>query len=86
MDLNKNSNYEETCYLLLHDELPTKDEYDDFRVKLSKARTIPKQMQINMGNWRKDADPMDALQAFVAAFGGYTQIQILTMRLIFYIC
>ena len=28
-------------------------------------------MQINMGNWRKDADPMDVLQAFVAAFGGY---------------
>ena len=24
-----------------------------------------------MGNWRKDADPMDVLQAFVAAFGGY---------------
>ena len=71
LDLTKNSNYEETCYLLLHDELPTKDEYNDFRTKLSKARTIPKQMQINMGNWRKDADPMDALQAFVAAFGGY---------------
>ena len=31
LDLTKNSNYEETCYLLLHDELPTKDEYDDFR-------------------------------------------------------
>ena len=71
LDLTKNSNYEETCYLLLHDELPTKDEYNNFRTKLSKARTIPKQMQINMGNWRKDADPMDALQAFVAAFGGY---------------
>ena len=24
-----------------------------------------------MGNWKKDADPMDVLQAFVAAFGGY---------------
>ena len=28
-------------------------------------------MQINMGNWRKDADPMDMLQAFVAALAGY---------------
>ena len=71
LDLTKNSNYEETCYLLLHYELPTKGEYDDFKTSLSKARAIPKQMQINMGNWRKDADPMDALQAFVAAFGGY---------------
>ena len=71
LDLTKNSNFEETCYLLLHDELPTKSEYDDFKTELINARVIPKQMQTNMGNWRKDADPMDVLQAFVAAFGGY---------------
>ena len=70
VDLTKNSNFEETCYLLLHDKLPTKNEYDDFKKKLSDSRLIPKQMQRNMGNWRKDADPMDVLQAFVAAFGG----------------
>ena len=71
LDLTKNSNFEETCYLLLHDELPTKNQYDDFKTELTNARTIPKQMQTNMGNWRRDADPMDVLQAFVAAFGGY---------------
>ncbi|NQZ55749.1 MAG: citrate (Si)-synthase, partial [Candidatus Nitrosopelagicus sp.] len=71
LDLTKNSNFEETCFLLLHDELPTKNEYNDFKTELVDARVIPKQMQINMGNWRKDADPMDVLQAFVAAFGGY---------------
>ena len=71
LDLTKNSNFEETCFLLLHDKLPTKNEFDDFESELVNARIIPKQMQINMGNWRKDADPMDVLQAFVAAFGGY---------------
>ena len=71
LDLTKNSNFEETCYLQLHDELPTKNEYDDFKTEIIDARIIPKQMQTNMGNWRKDADPMDVLQAFVAAFGGY---------------
>jgi len=71
LDLTKNSNFEEICYLLLHDELPTKSEYGDFTSKLKEARYIPKQMQINMGNWRKDADPMDMLQAFVAALAGY---------------
>ena len=71
LDLTKNSNFEETCYLLLHDKLPTKNEYDDFKNELVNARVIPKQMQTNMGNWRKDADPMDVLQAFIAAFGGY---------------
>ena len=71
LDLTKKSNFEEVCYLLLHDDLPSKSEYTDFVSKLKGARFIPKQMQINMGNWRKDADPMDMLQAFVAALAGY---------------
>ena len=71
LDLTKKSNFEEVCYLLLHDDLPSKSEYEDFVSKLKGARLIPKQMQINMGNWRKDADPMDMLQAFVAALAGY---------------
>ncbi len=71
LDLTKNSNFEEVCYLLLHDELPSKSQYAEFVSKLKDARFIPKQMQMNMGNWRKDADPMDMLQAFVAALAGY---------------
>jgi len=71
LDLTKKSTYEETAYLLLHDNLPTKQQLDDFKDKLKEARFIPKQMQINMGNWRKDADPMDMLQAFVSALAGY---------------
>jgi len=70
-DLAKNSNFEETAYLLIYDSLPNKHQLDEFNAKLIDARTIPKQMQRNMGNWRKDADPMDMLQAFVAALAGY---------------
>ncbi|RMW38686.1 MAG: citrate (Si)-synthase [Nitrosopumilus sp.] len=71
LDLTKNSTFEETAYLLLYDKLPTKAELDEFNSKLVEARYIPKQMQKNMGNWRKDADPMDMLQAFVSALAGY---------------
>jgi len=71
LDLTKNSTFEETAYLLLYDKLPTKQELDEFNAKLVEARYIPKQMQKNMGNWRKDADPMDMLQAFVSALAGY---------------
>lgn len=71
MDLAENSSYEETAYLLLHDSLPSMKELSVFRSMISEARFIPKQMQKNMGNWRKDADPMDMLQAFVAALAGY---------------
>jgi len=71
LDLTKNSTFEETSYLLLYDKLPTKQQLDEFNAKLVEARYIPKQMQKNMGNWRKDADPMDMLQAFVSALAGY---------------
>ena len=70
-DLAKNSTFEETAYLLIYDSLPNKQQLDEFNAKLIDARYIPKQMQKNMGNWRKDADPMDMLQAFVAALAGY---------------
>jgi len=71
LDLTKNSSFEETAYLLLHDELPNKEQLQEFKTKLVEARFVPKQMQANMGNWRKDADPMDMLQAFVSALAGY---------------
>lgn len=70
-DLTKHSTFEETAYLLLYDELPTREQLLDFKRKLVDARFIPKQMQMNMGNWRRDADPMDMLQAFVSALAGY---------------
>ena len=71
LDLTKNSSFEEVAYLLLHDDLPSRSEYHKFVDNLVDARWVPKQMQINMDNWRKDADPMDMLQAFVAALAGY---------------
>ena len=71
LDLTENSTFEETAYLLLYDKLPNKPQLDEFNSKLIEARYIPKQMQKNMGNWRKDADPMDMLQAFVSALAGY---------------
>jgi len=71
LDLTKKSTFEETAYLLLHDDLPSPKQFDDFKQKLISARAIPSRIQENMGNWRKDADPMDMLQAFVAALAGY---------------
>ena len=71
LDLTKNSTFEETAYLLIYDNLPTKNQLNEFNTKLIEAREIPKQMQKNMENWRKDADPMDMLQAFVSALAGY---------------
>ena len=71
LDLTKNSNFEETSFLLLHDHLPTRKEFDEFKKNLRDSRAIAIQMQKNMKNWRKDAEPMDVLQAFVASLAGY---------------
>ncbi|MEM3144082.1 MAG: citrate/2-methylcitrate synthase, partial [Candidatus Nitrosotenuis sp.] len=71
LDLTKNSTFEETSYLLLYDKLPTKTEYEEFKQRLIDARDMPRQMQSNMRNWRKNADPMVMLQAFVVALAGY---------------
>ena len=71
LDLTKNSNFEETCFLLLHDHLPKQKEFDEFKKNLRDSRPIAVQMQKNMKNWRKSAEPMDVLQAFVAALAGY---------------
>ena len=71
LDLARHSTYEETAYLLLHDHLPSNEDLSAFSARMAEARWIPKQMQKNMANWRKDADPMDMLQAFVAALAGY---------------
>lgn len=71
IDLTSHSTFEETAYILIYDGLPTRSQLAEFKTKLTDARTIPKQMQRNMSNWKKDADPMDMLQAFVAALAGY---------------
>jgi citrate synthase len=63
LDLTKNSTFEETAYLLLYDKLPTKQELNEFNLKLIEARYIPKQMQKNMANWRKHPEPMDKIKA-----------------------
>ena len=45
LDLTKNSNFEETCFLLLQDHLPKKKEFDEYKKNLRESRTIAIQMQ-----------------------------------------
>ena len=48
LDLTKRSSFEEVSYLLLHVNLPTKSEFEEYKSRLVEARLIPKQMQKNM--------------------------------------
>jgi citrate synthase len=64
-DLAKNSTFEETAYLLLHDDLPTDEQLKDFRQRLAKARQVPTFILNSLKTWPHGAGPMDALQASV---------------------
>ena len=61
-DLCAHSNYEEVCYLLLHGELPTPEEYEDFRRKLVEYRYLNKTLRILMGFPVEEMNAMAALR------------------------
>ena len=61
-DLCAHSNYEEVCYLLLHGELPTPEEYEGFRRKLVEYRYLNKTLRILMGFPVEEMNAMAALR------------------------
>lgn len=69
-DLAQHSNFEETAYLLLEGELPTRSELDAFDAKLKAARQIPGPVY-DVIRAVKDAHPMDVLRTAVSALAAF---------------
>ena len=69
-DLAVHSTFEETCYLLLHGELPSRDELSRFDAELKAARTVPAAVHDIIGAIR-DAHPMDVLRTAVSALAAF---------------
>src|SRR5687767_11237960 len=57
-DLAQRSTFEETCYLLLKGELPSRDQLDAFERELKAARTLPSGV-FDVIDTVKTAHPMD---------------------------
>ena len=72
-ELTRNSSYEETAYLLLHNKLPTESELKAFSDKLANNRPIPPQLVELIKGFPREAHPMDALQTGVAALGMFSK-------------
>lgn len=68
-DLAENSTFEETSYLLLHGELPTKQQLRDFSKALGAERKIPTALIKILKTLPKDANPMDALRTGISYLG-----------------
>ncbi len=62
LDLVTHSTFEETSYLLLFGDLPTKEELSEFTLDLKENREIPEALYQNLKNRPITASPMDVLQ------------------------
>src|ERR687895_1053754 len=69
-DLAQNSTFEETAYLLLHGELPTRAELDAFGRALKDARHLPPPILEIIGAI-KTGHPMDVLRTAVSALAAF---------------
>ena len=65
-DLAERSSFEETCYLLLKGELPSRNELHRFDLELKAARKVPPEIN-TLIEIMKAAHPMDVLRTAVSA-------------------
>src|SRR5581483_8021063 len=69
-DLAEHSTFEETAWLLLHGELPTKAQLAEFDAALKAARELPAPI-LDILRMLKTAHPMDVLRTAVSALAAF---------------
>jgi citrate synthase len=69
-DLAEHSTFEETCYLLMRGELPTRSQLEQFGAELKAARVLPAAIH-QLIELVKDAHPMDVLRTAVSALAAF---------------
>ena len=69
-DLAEKSTFEETCYLLLHGELPTRRQLEAFDAALKTERRLPFEI-LELIRLVKASHPMEVLRTAVSALGAF---------------
>jgi len=69
-DLAEHSTFEETAWLLLHGELPTRAQFAEFDVALKSARELPPPI-LDIVRTIKSAHPMDVLRTATSALAAF---------------
>jgi citrate synthase len=69
--LAEKGDFLETCYLLMHGELPTKAQKDDFDYRVSHHTMVHEQMTRFFQAFRRDAHPMAVMVASVGALAAF---------------
>lgn len=75
-DLAAYSNYEEVCYLLLYEKLPTTDELKDFSQRMRESRPLVQPILDMIRAFPASAHPMELLQSSVSYLSGYVKHRI----------
>ncbi|WP_072391255.1 citrate synthase [Hyphomicrobium sp. CS1GBMeth3] len=70
-ELAENSNFLAICYLLLHGELPTNDEFKTFRRTITRHTMVHEQMTRFFSGFRRDAHPMSIMVGVVGALSAF---------------
>ncbi|MEO1719867.1 MAG: citrate synthase [Pseudomonadota bacterium] len=69
--LAEQSNFLETCYLLLHGEMPTRAQYDEFDYTITRHTMVHEQMNRFFTGYRRDAHPMAIMVGTVGALSAF---------------
>ncbi len=70
-ELAEKSTFIEVCYLLLHGELPSKTQLDEFRTTISRHTMVHEQMTRFFTGFRRDAHPMAVMTGTVGALSAF---------------
>ena len=70
-ELAENSNFLAICYLLLHGELPTNDEFKTFRNTITRHTMVHEQMTKFFTGFRRDGHPMAIMVGVVGALSAF---------------
>jgi len=75
-ELARESDFEETTYLLLHGKLPNRQELAEFSGKMRSGRGLSEPVLAMVRAFPRDAHPMELLQSVVSYLSGYVQHRI----------
>ena len=69
--LAEKGNFLETCYLLLHRELPTREQFAKFDMSITRHTMLHEQMNRFYSGFRRDAHPMAVMVGVVGALSAF---------------
>jgi len=73
LDLAKNSTFEETAYLLLFGDLPSREQIENFNAKLIAKRYLPSSVVKSMTYRPISSSPMDVLQSTISMLADHDE-------------